>query len=351
MFVDMNRGYIYANAGPTALLATDDGGTTWRVLLDTGGPEFSAPQLYFLDAERFWVRVSHILPGPQEEELLYHTSDGGRTLEIYPLTFAEPHGRGGVEACATLFFRTASEGWACCAESLQKTTDAGRTWRVVRALGEDALDRPWMFDDREGIAMLRHSNAIARTEDGGLTWRQVYDRGLTDVQCKGDFCAGRVWLHGPVLSSRDRGRTWEDMRVPLQGGGRDELWHVQPIHPNLVVAVGQDVGFTASELDRIATGEKGIKRPPQGFILKWDGAIWTRIVHTDPDNFSGAYFLDENRGWLFADGRVKEEPARVFKTLDGGQTLEFVPDYFRQLAALTPTQPPIVFETPTPSTP
>jgi photosystem II stability/assembly factor-like uncharacterized protein len=85
--------------------------------------------------------------------------------------------------------------------------------------------------------------------------------------------------------------------------------------------------------------------PAQGLVLKWDGSTWTRITHAVPNAFSGGYFVDDSNGWLLSYEH------QIYKTTDGGQTLQLVNDYFRQLAALTPTEAPIVFETPTPSTP
>jgi photosystem II stability/assembly factor-like uncharacterized protein len=74
------------------------------------------------------------------------------------------------------------------------------------------------------------------------------------------------------------------------------------------------------------------KVPPRGFVLKWNGSTWTRFDHSEPDCFTGVHFVDENNGWLFAS----EHMNRIYKTTDGGRTLQFVPDYFRQLAVQTP---------------
>jgi hypothetical protein len=41
--------------------------------------------------------------------------------------------------------------------------------------------------------------------------------------------------------------------------------------------------------------------------------------------------VDESNGWLLAYEN------QIYKTTDGGQSLEFVPDYFRQAAVATAT--------------
>lgn len=336
-FFDINRGYLMSNE---ALIGTDDGGISWRVVMDVADQtDMSPPIPHFLDTERFWVKTSQVSLGEPDEHLLFQTTDGGRTFESYPADFA-PTGRGRPDVCTWLHFRTATEAWASCRHSLQKSTDGGRTWSVVRALGDGLdLEHLWMFSEVEGLARVRNPGGAARTEDGGVTWKQMSSDVVGELRCADDdFCLAWTRRKGPVFASRDRGRTWQDIGLPLQADERDLLWDVQPVRDQLVVAVGEDLGFTATELNRIEAWDTGIeKEPPRGFVLKWNGSNWNRIDHADPDGFNGVFFVDAEHGWLFAHGRVKAEPNRVFKTSDGGQTLQFVPDYFRQLAAATAT--------------
>ena len=63
----------------------------------------------------------------------------------------------------------------------------------------------------------------------------------------------------------------------------------------------------------------------------------------DMDGIGHAYFVDSSNGWIIGYGDNV-----IYKTADGGQTLQFVPDYFRQIAALTPSPAPFVLPTPTP---
>jgi photosystem II stability/assembly factor-like uncharacterized protein len=341
MFVDLNRGFIFSRGSPSALLATDDGGVTWRLVLDSPEDDGKGAP-FFLDAQRFWFFT--------DKDEIYRTTDGGRTFDVYKPRFADPKGRGEEDVCGSLFFRTEEEAWAPCSDSVQKSTDGGRTWRIVRVLKGATLSHIWMFDAREGVTVSRGGEGgILRTDDGGITWKRVSDRN-GQLGCTRDgFCVIWVSVPGWVLASSDRGRTWQDLHIPLQGDGRDMLSRVELVHSRLIVAVGIDLGATDSEMDRIETWNEGTRHEPaRGFILTWDGANWIRINHTDPQKFSGVHFLDESHGWLFANGRVKEEPTRIFKTSDGGRTLEFVPDYFRQIAARTPSPTPLVFPTPSP---
>jgi len=105
-----------------------------------------------------------------------------------------------------------------------------------------------------------------------------------------------------------------------------------------VVTIGVDAGYTSSEF--LASGSTINLPQPRGLLLIRNGSTWTRITHAEPKEFFGAYFLDENNGWLFASDN------RIYKTTDGGRTLEFVPDYFRQLAAQTPSPGPLLTPAP-----
>src|SRR6202158_69287 len=46
-FTDMNHGYVF---GDNALIATNDGGASWRLVRDVG-----IASVFFLDGQRFWI--------------------------------------------------------------------------------------------------------------------------------------------------------------------------------------------------------------------------------------------------------------------------------------------------------
>jgi photosystem II stability/assembly factor-like uncharacterized protein len=333
-FVNPNRGYVWGQGTPTALLGTDDGGATWRLIMDVADmvKVDDSPlrrravihTIHFLDANTFWT----VFEG--EVQQIKFSEDGGRilaTLEPGPATTAGA-------ACRGLFFRTATEGFAACETRLLRTHDGGGHWeRIVLPQGLSTVWQVWMFDDREGIAVGR---GVARTTDGGSTWEAVpgAPSTLRDVTCHtpSGFCAGfgGTGSRAPILLSRDRGLTWEESGVPLKAGGQDEVRALHAFAPNRLVVVGSDAGFNVdADLDAIARGTPA--PAPQAFLLKWDGSTWTRITHAQPRTFAGAYFVDESNGWLLAYEN------QIYKTTDGGQTLEFVPDYFRQAAVATAT--------------
>jgi len=348
MFSDMRRGYVFGTEymnGESSMLATDDGGTTWRIIwdfphyrpADDRVPDVDRTKdgiwdVAFLDSQHFWVRT--LL------RKLYRTSDGGRTFELLTPDLIDPFSHEHITSWVDtgLQFLTETEGWALAAANLHKTTDGGRTWRpmpVPRALG--MVVRAWFFDVTTGIATTgRGFQGVVRTTDGGRSWAGVPDTPSFDLlSCTRDgFCAGfgaRQDSGSFLMVSNDRGRTWQDTQLTLQPGDRERIKQLQAVPPNLVILVGEDRGYSSA-----SSRDDTTFSPPypqvKSLLLKWDGSHWMRLTYTRPhEAFSGLYFLNADDGW-FAASR-----AGLYKTEDGGDTLTYVADLFHQIAAKTPS--------------
>jgi photosystem II stability/assembly factor-like uncharacterized protein len=331
-FTNMTRGYVF---GDNAILATEDGGSSWRLVRQGGGIE----SLFFLDAQTFWI----LYRGGE----LHRTADGGRTFIVKDQRLLNHATGRQLGLCGQLFFNTPTDGWTICARSLVKTSDGGQTWTPT-LLPREIYDsyQIYRFTSQEAIGV-EQAHSLIHTTDGGGTWTAVPNAPqLRQLSCvPTGFCAA---LRGyDVYASTDRGQTWQNLQIPLQLPDRDEIDGVQAVAPALIVAVGTDFGFSAQQDigPYIGSGTPIPTHPipPRGIVLRWDGSTWTRFTHNEPQHFSGAYFVDAQHGWLTG---VREN--LIYKTTDGGQTLQFVPDYFRQIAALTPSPTPLVLPTPTP---
>ncbi len=342
-FTDMSHGYVFGGSpsmpafGDNSIIATDDGGSTWRLVGQVG----IAP-VFFLDGQTFWIWDA--------DGSLKRTTDGGITFTSYNRpTFIDLAKQAKFPICGKLFFLTAADGWSICGSSVLTTNDGGRSWgaKLLPPALRGGYVQIHMFDAQDGIAV-GSSEPVIRTTDGGHTWTVVSGApGPDRLSCtSGGFCAGLGGLHGPVFVSADQGLSWRDIHIPLQQPDRDEIYSIQAISPGTVVAAGCDVGFSPSTDLAPYIGKRVLVPtfgPELALILDWDGTSWTRITHSDLKSFSGGYFVDADNGWLAGmDNNL------VFKTNDGGRTLQFVPDYFRQIAALTPTPTPLVLPTPTP---
>jgi photosystem II stability/assembly factor-like uncharacterized protein len=333
----MNHGYVYGERlGQCAITATSDGGASWQ--LRWRGAVTSA---FFLDNQTFWFFA--------EAGDLHHTTDGGQTFEQATV---KHWGRRGPEAAyGKLSFLNQTEGWVSSGRLLH-TTDAGKNWTDTKLPdGVGDTHRIWMFSATEGLAVQEGSNPLVfRTTDGWTKGVKVSEAPplSEDFSCTTrGVCAARGLMPqgGPVFLSRDRGQTWQDLQVPLQLPDRDEIRAVQAVNANLIVVVGTDKGYSYA-LDVRPLGPRTPvppSPPPRGIILVWQNGTWTRFTHDEPDSFAGLYFVDSAHGWL-----IGMNENLIYKTTDGGQTLTFVPDYFRQIFALTPSPTPFVLPTPTP---
>ena len=332
-FTDMSHGYVF---GPDSFIATDDGGATWRVV-----PNVRAKPTFFLDGQTFWFFA--------RDGGLDRTTDGGATFAAYNHpTFVDLAKQQKSPICGTLFFLTVTDGWSICGSSVLRTSDGGQTWKAT--LLPPALravyDNVHMFDAQNGIAVGRSDPAI-RTTDGGGTWTAIPNAPkLAQLSCTATgFCAGLRGLHGPVLVSSDQGQSWQDTHIPLQLPDRDEIYTIQAIGSTSVVVAGDDSGFTRNDLAPYIGKRTPVPTfgPELALLLRWNGTTWTRISHSELKTVSSAYFVDSRDGFITGYGDNV-----VYTTADGGQTLEFVPDYFRQIAALTLSPTPFVIPTPGP---
>jgi photosystem II stability/assembly factor-like uncharacterized protein len=344
MFTNANTGYVYHVGDRTVTIATADGGATWRLAMDTlaSRPDKASTGIFFLDLNTFWIL--------HRDCTIQKTTDGGRTFLDLTARALDPlghpvldrHGHPRRLTCGGLFFRNRDLGWVACGDMVLRTSDGGESWQwTALPAGVSAAFDPWFFGDQEGMAV---GHGVVRTTDGGQTWQAVSGAPtrLDELSCtQSGFCVAGMTAYGPLFASSDHGRTWTDLKVPLKPDQQDELLGFQAVSANFAVAVGRDNGERIEDFDqRIAAG--GAHPPVRGLILKWDGMTWTRITHDAPRDLAGVFFVDANNGWF------PDFENTIYKTTDGGQTLQFVPDYFRQIAALTPSPAPFVLPTPSP---
>lgn len=347
-FFTMDKGYVFGLQDPTAIIATEDGGVTWRLVKDgtfkawgmvvPGRRHLQLVDVVFPDPEQFWILT--------DDCEVVRTSDGGRTFESKRIMYNLEGETVAHRVCGGISAVSGDRAWVAGARRILRTEDGGRTWDSEPVpQGLRTVWDVWMFDDAEGI--VTGEPGAARTEDGGKTWLPVAnapDFGSEDLHCAADgFCAVMQGFFGPLFVSSDRGRTWRELAVPLKPGGQDKIRTVDVLPSRQIILVGVDAGINYEEADRelARTGSNVFPThaPAQGLILKWDGSAWTRITHAVPQNFAGAYFLDWENGWLFT------YRYGIYKTTDGGRTIELVPDYFRQLFAPTATAIAIEEET------
>jgi photosystem II stability/assembly factor-like uncharacterized protein len=335
-FIDVNHGWIGQG---TALLATADGGASWRPITALPAP-ITGVRLW--SRSRGWVWTT---------SGAYTSADGGHSWR--PLRLASPSLPSGVKRFPTdegkiwiqahdpcyngpgnpggyLSFVSATLGWAMCAsgasagqggKSLYKTTDGGNHWMLVAQAG-DPTTLPalpswgyvaglYFLDDRHGwIGESRGS--LLYTDDGGHTWH-----GAGAPQPGGEGFLGQIDYLSPtqgyVVSSQgscqaligtlDGGTHWRQVfpaARPCGWVGRsDELEFVDRQH-----------GFGAGTI------------LDPGAVLATDdgGATWRQRSSLPNQAIVTLTFSDRRHGWASTESLSVEDQRSIYVTSDGGMT-------------------------------
>jgi photosystem II stability/assembly factor-like uncharacterized protein len=181
----------------------------------------------FIDASNGWA-VGDMDPRGVGGAVL-HTTDGGR--HWVPIA-------GRTEVFTSVRFVSPAIGWiAGYAGRIARTDDGGRTWRDQRAgRGRDIFNSIWAVDDRHAWAV-GANGLMTRTIDGGATWAALPVETHADLWSVRFVSQQRGWAAGAsgvVLSTSDGGATWTKRPT----GVTHTLYGLAAAGSSAVVAVG-----------------------------------------------------------------------------------------------------------------
>jgi hypothetical protein len=215
-FLDATHGWAYQAGGQ--LLRTTDG-KTW----ETVGPFAAVPtQFRFVS-----VRDGFFISGDYTGSSVYATHDGGRSWKkMYSCaTTLQVDGLTRNTSCylSDLFFASPKVGYAVGGAfdgtwgAIAKTSDGGATWKVVFASTDiAAMNSAFFTDENNGVVRL-HDHRVLITADGGQTWRGA--TGTAEFVMK--FADPEVgWScieeYGPSCSiTTDGGKSWTTHSIGL----------------------------------------------------------------------------------------------------------------------------------------
>ncbi len=275
------------------ILHSDDAGKTWTQSRVPASANLTAA--YFADAKHGWA-VGHV-------EAILATSDGG---DSWRLVHFEPENP---QPLLDVCFADASRGVAVGAYGVvYVTTDGGSVWSQVpfepAALpGADEVQPADEMEADVDLGFEFHLNAIARgppgrmyigaeagrlfrSDDDGATWRELpspYDGSFHGVlPLEGDVVLA-FGLRGNLFRSEDGGATWVQLPTGttalLDGGARIDADTVVVVGMQGVILVSRDGGrnFTlhqqedrkalsavapSGDGELIVAGEGGVRRLP-----------------------------------------------------------------------------------------
>jgi photosystem II stability/assembly factor-like uncharacterized protein len=165
-----------------SLLASHDGGATWRRFPQPCGPLFRyfGAALALASPQHGWILcLDQPGTGGQGKRVL-ETTDGGETWRLRAR--ARPSGRdvgnltlGGYGL--GLSFLPNGHGWLMESRGwFLQTRDSGFHWRPLPISRPEKVEvhAAQLLDDHAGVALVSNVRRLAFTHDGGLTWRYGY---------------------------------------------------------------------------------------------------------------------------------------------------------------------------------
>jgi photosystem II stability/assembly factor-like uncharacterized protein len=333
-FSSNGTGYAVSEA---ALIRTRDDGVSWQALIemqrDGGGMIVDA---FFLDASTFFI-----LRAPDQ---LLATTDGGDSFASLSATVPAIDDPNATDALrGGFYFVDAQNGWGLGTRQFLRTLDGGQTWGRVR-MRVAPPRQLWIFDLQSGIAI--GGRLVSTTNDGGTTWEAVAGTPQLDwVRCAsgGSPCVGVSATkadYAVAYVSTNRGQTWQQTNTGLVWGP-DRIEDLQITAGGGAAIMGQGGRRSIQELRSFVGSGTPIPEPSgtRAFMVTWDGSSWQRHDYPEiEEGFRTAHFVSASEVWASAGENG------LVKSIDGGETWTFVPDYFHQAAALTPSPTP--FPTP-----
>jgi photosystem II stability/assembly factor-like uncharacterized protein len=223
-----------SKCSPVKSVINDDSGPFWKVTATNIKTKGSLTAVSFIDDQRGWV---------VGEKTAYQTDDGGRTWQAVKLSVPTDF------HITKILFLSPSHGWAILENSsfdpeqrqvwLMSTEDGGLTWQPT-SKWKGASEASISFASKDwGWLILntfrpprQYSFKLLRTEDEGKTWQDVSESlvktlhadnevccppRITNLIAESDVAATVSTMGGRLLSTRDGGHSWKEIKSPCAG--------------------------------------------------------------------------------------------------------------------------------------
>ncbi len=275
-FLDHNRGWAVGSRG--ALLATIDGGRTWKV--KSSPIEDTIRDIYFTDDQNGVIvcerNIYDLQTNDEPRAYLLKTMDGGEHWKKVSV-------RGGIIDARLMrtVFTGNGRGWAFGeGGAMFVTSDAGNSWDRLQAPTRYLLLGGAMID--ESGWLVGAGSTILQTDDGGATWRHGRFTSPINIRFNAtSFLDQRVgWAvgsNGAIFRTVNGGRSWQRQR----SGVSADLFDVKFISAGEGWAVGAE-----------------------GTVLHTrDGGLnWISERSPTPHTLERIFFTDRNHGWAVGFG-------------------------------------------------
>lgn len=299
--IDADHAIVTGYAGK--ILMTENGGRSWQLM--PTGTDRALYSVQFVDAENGWVSG--------QDGIMLHTTDGGKnwsrqatgtSVYLFAVAFLDRQRGFAVGDRATLLeTKDGGQHWA-----IRKLSQTEGLTEAQRIESQDPVLYDVFFVDQNHGWVVGEFGKIMHTQDGGVTWveqqNSLIGHGVFDVldiptffgvhftNRTDGFVAG---LDGKIARTNDGGTTWRFEEMELDYPIVDPLFEVLPMGQGNAWGVG-----AAGEIVRLEAGANKWKRAKLGMEV----ATWLR----------GIEFITPENGWIVGGFGL------ILHTQDGGKT-------------------------------
>lgn len=274
-----------------------------------------------LSAQSAWERVTGVpqenglraivkIPGTQrllavgEGSTVMLSSDSATSWQL----LLNPGGLNNQFKCMDVCFLDSLVGFICGSEqTILKSSDSGKTWRVVYASGSSKMLHQLAFATPTHGFAIGEDKILLRTTDGGVSWViQVLppSDGLFNIAFA-DSLTGFIttWSDSSLFKTYDGGITWLSLPLPtgLPSMFIDEIRFVNDTLGYL--------GGSSGEITKLfRTTDKGLS--------------WVEVYTGWPTGLGGKFLFFDDQNMLYALPTYVEYTTFILSSKDGGMTWE-----------------------------
>ena len=246
---------VYAGTDK-GLLRSDDAGETWR-LVDSPLSNYC---VWALAIDPVEPEIMFAGTGTPNRATIFRSKDGGASWEQRPVEIAEECPAVGVPRVTGIAIDPDNRRniWVGLeVDGVRRSTDGGDTWvKLNGGIPNPDVHSVAVAAGPPNTVVVVVNNDVYTSDDDGTTWKAVgirevfpftYPRGIM-VQpgnpnviflTIGDSTPGRT---GTVMRSKDTGKTWEELPLPVEPNTAMWVVNAQPFDPKVVFA-GSRYGY------------------------------------------------------------------------------------------------------------